>query len=252
MRCDYELHPALCAGLSVLKKVSVFLLTFQKLWATIYLDLLHWQKNRTGHAVSAVKLSVTRIILSLNSSCREVDAKVRQQGKTNISANEPVNIKHLFFRVVLQRFNSLCFRLCLDMVEGFPFIWVKLKLSDLLEAKQTRPETGQTFRVWRWHWRNPTSDTKHAQEILDILHCACTCLSELGSHRGASIAISSEIAVSIRLCTEERRKLILHHGWCQNSQFLHHLKEMTRPSKFSSEISTCLSPLREKFHLQRK
>lgn len=73
-------------------------------------DLLDWQKNRTGHPILAVKLSVTRIILlSLNSSYREVHAKVKQQDKTNTSANEPVNIKHLFFRVVLQHFNRLCF-----------------------------------------------------------------------------------------------------------------------------------------------
>lgn len=164
MRCVSELHPALCAGLSLLKKVSVFLLMFQKLW--VWSDLLHWQKNRTGHPISAVKLSVTRIILlSLNSSYREVDAKVRQQGKTNTSANEPVNIKHLFFRVVLQCFNSLCFRLYLDMVGGFPFMWVKLKLSDVVEARQTRLEKEQTFRIWRWHGRNPASNTKNAQEI---------------------------------------------------------------------------------------
>lgn len=41
----------------------------------------------------------------------------------------------------------------------------------------------------------------------------------------------------------------LHYGWCQNSQFLHHLKEMTRPSKVFSEISTPLGQLREEFHL---
>lgn len=101
MRCDCELHPALCAGLSVLKKVCVLADISEVV--SYDLDLLHWQKNRTGHPISAVKLSVRRVIvLSLNSSYREADAKVRQQGKANTSANEPVNIKHLFFRVALQ------------------------------------------------------------------------------------------------------------------------------------------------------
>lgn len=89
---------------------------------------------------------------------------------------------------------------------------MKLKLSDILEVKQKRLDTekGQSFKVWRWYWRNAATDTKKPNPFSRYFTlCVCTCISELGSHTGAGIAPYSKIAAYIRLCTEERNKLLL-------------------------------------------
>lgn len=56
---------------------------------------------------------------------------------------------------------------------------------------------------------------------------------------------------SVSDCVLRKRISFHYHGWHQNSQFLQHLKEMTRPSEVSNEISMFLSQLKDEFHLQR-
>lgn len=56
---------------------------------------------------------------------------------------------------------------------------------------------------------------------------------------------------SVSDCVLRKGISFYYHGWNQNSQFLQHLKEMTRPSEVSNEIRMSLSQLKEEFHLQR-
>lgn len=125
------------------------------------------------------------------------------------------------------------------MVGGFPLIWVKLKLSDIVEAKQTRPGKGQTFKSLKVTLKE--SSIRHKKcptNSEDILHSVCVLVF-------LSLAATQLLALLLPLKLQSLSDCVLgkgisfylHHGWCQNSQFLHHLKEITRPSEVSSEIS---------------
>lgn len=99
------------------------------------------------------------------------------------------------------------------------------KRTDLQSLKVTLKES--SIR----HKKCPTNSE-------DILHSVCVLVF-------LSLAATQLLALLLPLKLQSLSDCVLgkgisfylHHGWCQNSQFLHHLKEITRPSEVSSEIS---------------
>lgn len=86
---------------------------------------------------------------------------------------------------------------------------------------------------------------------IDILHSVCVlAFLSLAATQVLALLLALKLQ-SVSDCALRNGISFYYHRWHQNTQFLQHLKEMTRSSKVSNEISMCLSQLKEEFNLQR-